>query len=216
VRGAAIGVLGGTFDPVHHGHLRLALEVRELLQFSQVRLIPLASPPHRAAPLADADLRLAMLHAAVANEPGLIVDDRELQRGGPSYTIDTLTSLRVEFPDNPFCLILGMDAFAGLPTWKRWQELCELAHLVVAHRPGAVPPSDPKIQALLAQRECHDPDDLQKTPAGYIYLASLPLLDISSSRIRSYLAKGRNPRYLLPDAVLNIINTQQLYQTNHC
>ncbi len=207
----AIGILGGTFDPVHHGHLRLALELHELLRLSEVRLIPLANPPHRQQPSSSAEARLEMLQAAVKNEPALRIDRREIDRGGNSYTVDTLTSLRTEMPGAPICLILGMDAFAGLPGWKRWEDLCTLAHLVVAHRPGVSPPGDLRIQGLLAERLIDTPEALHQSPTGYIYLASLPLLDISSSRIRAYLAQGRDPRYLLPNAVLDIINTQHLY-----
>ena len=210
---AAIGILGGTFDPVHHGHLRLALELHELLKLSEIRLIPLANPSHRQAPIASTQARLEMLQTAVQNEPALRVDQRELERGGNTYTIDTLIALRAELPDTPICLILGMDAFAGLPSWKRWEDLCTFSHLVIAHRPGVSPPSDLRIQELLAERLADSPEELHQSAAGCIYLASLPLLDISSSRIRAYLAQGRNPRFLLPNAVLDIINTHDLYQT---
>ncbi len=134
--GGPVGVFGGTFDPVHHGHLRTALEVLEGCGLEQLRLVPALVPPHRPQPRAPAPLRLEMLRRAVAGEPRLVVDDRELRRGGPSYTVDTLAELRAAVGTRPLCLVLGADAFLGLPGWHRWRELFALAHLVVVERPA--------------------------------------------------------------------------------
>jgi len=209
-----IGTLGGTFDPVHHGHLRLALEMLEGLALDEVRLIPAREPPHRAPPLAPPEDRLEMLKAAVAGTDGLSVDTRELQRQGPSYTVDTLTSLREEFPGTPLCLIIGMDAFDAIDTWHRWRALPTLAHIGVARRPGAQMPGPGDVAELLHRRLVRSPSALRKTPAGCIYVQDLPPLDISASRIRVLLDAGRNPRYLLPDSVLDIIHQRGLYLAN--
>src|SRR6202522_2934291 len=131
-----IGLFGGTFDPIHYGHLRTAFELWQLLKLAQVRFLPTGNPPHREAPLASSELRLEMVRAAVAGQPGFAVDDREIRRSGVSYSVDTLTDLRREHPQRSLCLLLGMDAFLGMPTWHRWRDIFELAHVVVAHRPG--------------------------------------------------------------------------------
>lgn len=205
-----IGILGGTFDPVHHGHLRLALEVRDAVGLAQVRLIPASQPPHRDAPRTPADLRLAMLERAVEGTAGLVVDPRELERDGPSYTVDTLASLRMEFPSSPLCLIIGMDAFCLLDTWHRWRELTGLTHLVVARRPGAAGPRD-TLAELMRDREVRAPSALRDGVAGAIYIQDVPQLDISATRIRGLLAGGLDPRYLLPDPVLAFIRERGLY-----
>ncbi len=208
-----IGILGGTFDPVHHGHLRLALEAHEGLGLEVVRLIPLHQPPHRGAPIASSEQRLAMLHAAVSGEPALRVDDRELRRDAVSYTVDTLSSLRAELgEDVPLCLLMGMDAFRALDTWHRWRELIELAHLVVASRPDAALPETGPVHDLLGRHITHNLDDLHRKPAGYIFRQPIPPLDISASNIRALIAAGRNPRYLLPEGAIAIIHQHQLYR----
>lgn len=207
-----VGILGGTFDPIHHGHLRLALELYEALDLKQVRLIPLATPPHRLAPIAPARLRLAMLEAAIGNEPALLADDRELRRQGPSYTVDTLSDLRRELADIPVCLLLGMDAFAALHTWHRWQQLIGLTHIVVASRSEAYLPVTGAVMDLFERHKTTDLQDLQRMPAGRIVLQPIPVLDISASRIRALIARGRNPRYLLPEPVIALINQHNLYR----
>ncbi|MEW6354644.1 MAG: nicotinate-nucleotide adenylyltransferase [Pseudomonadota bacterium] len=200
-----LGILGGSFDPVHHGHLRLAVELRQDLGLSEVRLVPSNLPPHRAPPLAAAQQRLDMLRVAVAGEPGLVVDECEIRRGGVSYTIDTLISLRAELGSRPLCLILGMDAFLGLHTWRRWRELITLAHLVVAHRPGwDAAAATGEIAVLLAAQRADGPHQLAAQAAGLILCRPLPQLDISSSRIRALLAQGKSARYLAPDATLDM------------
>ena len=206
-----IGILGGTFDPVHHGHLRLALELYDALDLAEVRFIPLRTAPHREAPLAGRDLRCAMLEAAIKDEAGLCVDDRELSREGPSYTINTLTSLREELSNTPLCLIMGMDAFRTLTSWHDWTRLPELAHIVVVDRPGARLTGDVELEKLLAERSVEDPSALHDQPAGHVFLAAIPMLNITASGIRAMIASGRSPRFLLPSSVLVLIHQHGLY-----
>ncbi len=161
-----IGILGGTFDPIHHGHLRCAQELLQDLPLDEVRLVPCRIPPHRDTPQASAEQRLRMLKAALDGAPGLTVDDRELSREGPSYTVDTLHSLRAEFGATPLCLIVGMDAFNGLDRWHRWQELIGLAHIVVAHRPGWLPPQAGAVAELLSSHAIQSATELRARPAG--------------------------------------------------
>jgi nicotinate-nucleotide adenylyltransferase len=213
-----IGVFGGTFDPIHFGHLRSALEICEALDLKEIRFIPCRIPPHRNEPMADPRERLAMVRAAVAGQPGMVVDDREIKREGPSYMVDTLESLRSEFVSEPLCLILGMDAFMGLSTWHRWQDIIKLAHIVVIHRPGSsLKNSDSKQAAdamtLLKKHQVKDVKALPSHSAGYIYLQPITQLDISASKIRDLVAEGKNPRYLLPDVVLQMIKVQNIYNT---
>lgn len=213
-----IGILGGTFDPVHVAHLRLAHEAWEALALEQVRLVPNATPPHRAAPATSAEQRLAMLRLAVADHPGLAVDERELHRAAPSYTIDTLESLRGELgAERSLCLILGADAFVLLETWHRWQALLATAHLVVAHRPGYAPASwaarmGESLGRELNARATADPADLKRAPAGRIFALAVTQLDVSATQLRALLAAGRPPRYLIPDRVLDYIENQHLYR----
>lgn len=206
-----IGLLGGTFDPVHHGHLRLALELHEKLDLSEIRLIPAARPPLRQPPIASAQLRVQMAQVAVFNTPGLIVDHRELYREGLSYTVDTLHSIRAELPEHALCLILGMDAFMGLPQWHQWEKLIDLAHLIVVRRLGTLLPTTHIMRDFLEKYQTTERMDLVKRPAGSILIEEIPCLAISATQIRTLLAEGKNPRYLLPDTVLDIIVQNQLY-----
>jgi nicotinate-nucleotide adenylyltransferase len=206
-----LGLLGGAFDPIHNGHLRLAIEVREHLGLEEVRFIPLAGAHHRPDPRAPASLRAAMLEAAIAGEPGLSVDARELDRGGVSYTVDTLTSLRAEFGARPLVWLLGADAFAGLARWHRWRELPGLTHFAIADRTGAVDPTEPELRDLLARSRCEDPATLARRPAGLIVNVVVPVLDISATAVRARVRAGASVRGLVPDAVLTVIRNHGLY-----
>jgi nicotinate-nucleotide adenylyltransferase len=200
-----IGIFGGTFDPIHYGHLRAAWELLEALALEQVRFVPSAQPPHRMLPHTAAALRLRMVEAAIAGEARFVADDREIERGGPSYTVETLASLRREFPRRPLCLLLGMDAFLGLPTWHRWTELFDLAHVVVAHRPGWQLTGEDQLARVLAERRTRDAGDLHAGVAGRVHVQAITQLEISSSGLRRMIAAGRDPKYLLPDSVREMI-----------
>jgi nicotinate-nucleotide adenylyltransferase len=210
-----VGILGGMFDPVHCGHLRTALEVLEACQLAELRLMPCGQPPHRAAPIAPAGLRLQMLHAAVAGEPRLVVEDLEIHREGPSYTVDSLEALRAVPGATPLCLVLGADAFAGLPSWHRWREITDLCHLIVVHRPGYVFSPGGEAGQLLDARRNDDPRALRQASAGVIRVQQVTALDISSSSIRAEVVRGGDPRYLVPDAVRDIIITTGCYRSPH-
>jgi len=198
----AIAILGGTFDPVHIGHLRVACEAAEALN-AQVRLMPAQVPPHRPAPVASAAQRVRMLQLALAGQMRLTLDTRELERPGPSYTFDTLRSLRLEFGDSrPLLLLLGADAFAGLPAWHRWRELFELAHVVVLTRPGHAAALPPDLSEVIASRRTDAVQTLSEIPAGHVFELAVTPLEISASQIRALLAQGRDPHWLVPEALL--------------
>jgi len=200
-----VGLFGGMFDPIHYGHLRTAHELHELLSLERLVFLPAGDPPHRAAPLADAATRLAMLRAAVAEDPRFAVDDRELRRPGPSYTILTLEEMRAERGAQPIVLIMGMDAYAGIGSWHRAGELAGLAHIVIALRPHAALPTEGLGARLLRDRRCADPARLAATPAGHVLVTENTQLDLSSSAVRAVIAAGRDPRYLMPEAARRII-----------
>lgn len=208
-----IGIFGGTFDPIHFGHLRTAFELMQALRLTEMRFMPAGNPPHRDETIADAELRLAMVRAAVEGQPGFTVDDREVRREGPSYSVDTLSGLRAEYPQRSLCLIVGMDAFLGLPKWRQWRELLELAHLVVAHRPGWRAPSMGPLGELLVDRGTGRINDLHEARAGCIYIHAVTQLEISSTELRKVIAAGRDPRYLVPDAVRAVIEQSGCYRT---
>lgn len=206
-----IGIFGGTFDPIHFGHLRCALEIAEQLELSEVRMLPAGQPPHRNAPLATPAQRRRMLELALAGQSLLTLDTRELDRPGPSYMVDTLASLRAEVGDESLCLILGQDAFNGLASWNRWEQVPELAHLVVISRPGVEQPENGTIGAFIEQRSVESLDELRARPAGAVLFRSVTALGFSASGIRRLLAGGRSPRYLLPDAVLDYLLREGVY-----
>jgi len=210
----ALAMMGGAFDPVHYGHLRTAVELHDLLQLSELRLIPSANPPHRPPHLASSASRLEMLKVAVDGLAWCEVDDRELRREGPSWSVVTLEELRAESGDRSLCMILGMDAFLDLCSWHRWQDILGLAHLVIAHRPGSTASADRKLNQLISKCETHDVADLQNEPAGHIFFQEVTQLEISSSAIRGLIARGQAARYLLPDSVLEIIGATGCYSSS--
>ena len=207
-----VGVFGGTFNPVHYGHLRSALELVERLQLDHLRLMPCAVPPHREAPSCSATDRAAMVELAVAGEPHLRCDTRELQREGASYTIDSLQELRAELGEgHSLCMVLGCDAVHKITSWHRWQELLELAHIAVIARPGWHFPEKGEVANWLAANQGKGPQELLHRPGGTLLVEELRPLAISSTEVREMLAAGRSARYLLPEPVLDYIQSRKLY-----
>lgn len=212
-----IGLLGGTFDPVHFGHLRMAQELAEALQLDEVRFIPAAIPPHKTSTFSSAEHRAAMVDLAIANNPRFTLDDRELRRTGASYTFDTLQSLKDELgKDTSLVLLMGSDAFIKLNTWHRWQELLNLCHITLVQRPvsptsgkDALPPV---LEQFLHDHYTENGNDLHAHAYGFITMQQVTALDISATHIRSLLAKKQSVRYLMPDSVIDYIQAQHLYQ----
>ena len=207
----SIGVFGGTFAPIHNGHLRLAIELRERLELDSVRLIPSGTPPHRAAPRISPQKRLQWVRLAVGNETGLVVDDREVRRDGPSYTHDTLAELRAEFPDASIVLLLGDDAANHFHEWVRWKDIIKLAHLVFVERPYEPPAPAPELLAQLRGRRVFDIEALHAEPAGCYMTASVPPLAISSTRVRGLLKAGRSVLGLMPVAVFSSFSHEDVH-----
>lgn len=210
-----IGILGGTFDPIHYGHLRPAAEAREKLGLSEVRLIPAARPPHRDEPTASAQDRLIMARQAAEETPGFTVDDRELRRAGLSYTVLTLEELRRAMGANtPLCLLIGADALAGFTTWHRWQEIPSLAHLVVLRRPDSAVTADPATWPAWARpRAARVANDLTASPAGRVIFVEASPQDISATAVRQRVARGESIAGLVPPAVEHHILQHRLYRS---
>ncbi len=214
-----IGILGGTFDPIHNGHLRIAQEALEQCGMAQVRFVPCGTPPHRPTPCAPARLRWEMVRLALNGHSDFLVDVREVFRTDPCYTVDTLAGLRAELgAQQPLCLILGGDAFLLLHTWHEWKRLFELAHIVVLQRAGGPPlgnamlKADAELQAEYRTRLAPGAGALHEAPGGAIFVADMPALEISSTDIRRRCAEGKSARFLVPDVVTNYINTHELYR----
>ncbi|MEX0603670.1 MAG: nicotinate-nucleotide adenylyltransferase [Marinobacter sp.] len=205
-------IFGGTFDPVHNGHLRLAIELKERLGLTQVALVPCHIPPHRERPGADSSERLDLLKLAIYGEPGLVVDDRELVRDGQSFTADTLRQLRAELGEQkPLAMAVGTDAFATFDRWQDWQQIPELAHIIVVNRPDSALAPESEPARLLMSRRATEAGQLHLQPAGLVLEVELPQLSISATAIRSTIAQGQSPRYLLPDRVWDAIRSNSLY-----
>lgn len=213
-----VGILGGTFNPIHLGHLRLAEELAEALAIDTVLVVPAGHPPHRHPPGISAQIRLAMVDLAIAGNPRLRSEDYEARKSTPCYMVETLEHLRASLGEQvPLVLFLGADAFQGLTTWHQWRRLFDLAHLAVAHRPGFHPAGWDDILARDLKQEWHarrtqTSADLSAAPAGRVWLQAITQLDISASHIRALVAGGKSIRYLVPDPVLDYIDRHQLYR----
>lgn len=210
-----VGILGGTFDPVHLGHLRLAEEAREHFDLAEVRWIPAGQPPHRSTPCCSAEHRLAMVRLAIVGNTAFRLDDSEALSTAPSYSVTTLTRLREHYGlQRPLLLLLGVDAFLGLSSWHRWQELFGLVHIGVATRPGCRLDMEQMPAALADEfrlRQCRDVSSLRESGAGCILPFAITALDISATMLRASLVSGGSVRYLLPDQVLDYIAKHRLY-----
>jgi len=209
----SIAILGGTFDPIHFGHLRPALEISQL-DFDEVRLMPCHVPAHRATPDCNAEQRLAMVELAIKDEPSLSVDTRELEREGETYTVDTLTEMRNELGnDVSLSLVMGMDSFVSLSSWHCWDQLIDLANIVVTERPGASMPTEGIMARFLRARQVASSKQLRKASNGRVLVQQLALLDISATRIRALIKIGHSARYLLPETVWEYIEQHRLYRS---
>lgn len=213
-----VGILGGTFDPIHFGHLRLAEEMLEQAGLEQIRFIPTGMPPHRDEPLVSARRRSAMVKLAIADQPAFVLDEREVRRDRPCYTVDTLGELRAELcEDQPLCLLMGADAFLQLHTWHEWERLFELAHIVVGCRPGYALDERIEVAPELLRKHYRERlcavSDMARAPCGGVAELAIPKLEISATDIRRRVAEGRSIRYLLPNAVAEFIHQHHLYET---
>jgi nicotinate-nucleotide adenylyltransferase len=209
-----VGLLGGTFNPIHYGHLRMAQELADALHLNEVRFIPSANPPHKAAPAVPAQQRAEMVQLAIADNPLFKLDTRELSRVGASYTIDTLISLREELGNAvSLNLIMGADAFIHLNTWHRWQELLNYCHIVLVQRPNTSSQAKlpDNLAILLQSHYTENLDELANNAAGYIHMQAITPLDISSTKIREALKNNANTHYLMPEQVIAYIAAHKLY-----
>ncbi|SNY95823.1 nicotinate-nucleotide adenylyltransferase [Halomonas sp. hl-4] len=211
---ARIAMLGGTFDPVHIGHLRSAVELRDSLGLDTVHMIPAPQPPLRGAPQVSPHQRLALLEAAIGDTPGLKADARELEREGPSFSVDTLRSLRQEYGDQArLVMAIGWDAFLRLAQWHKPEQLFAFAHLVVIARPGHTEEPSASLLELLGEREVDSVSRLMAAPHGRMLRVTLPTsMAISATQIRQWLSEGKSVRYLVPEAVESTILNEGLYQ----
>lgn len=213
------GIYGGTFDPIHYGHLRIAEELVEILQLNELRFLPAGRPRLRGMPVASQHHRVAMLQKAIRDNQKFLLDDRETKRSGESYSVVSLRELTNEFleKNTAFCFIMGIDAFLKLPNWYHWRELFELCHLIIVNRPGYAAlanqnclPSELKDACL--DRWTEDINALRSARSGLVFIAETTLLDISATAIRACIVSGKSARYLLPDNVLNYIDTHHVYR----
>ena len=204
-----IGIYGGTFNPIHYGHLRTALEVNELFGLDELRLLPCAQPAHRVEPEVSAELRLQMLKLAIARYPQFSCDTRELDRKGPSYMVDTLASIRAEIAEVPLILFIGTDAFNGLSNWHQWQTIFNYAHIVVMTRPLYELES---LSDFYSDKLVENRHSLKSSPSGKIYFQQVTQLDIAATLIREMFAEQKSTSFLLPECVIKYIQAKRLYR----
>lgn len=207
-----IGIFGGTFDPIHYGHIRSVREAFVHLGLRQLYFIPAARPPLREQPHASVNQRLDMLRLALEKESGFGVDEREIQRAGPSYTVDTLREIQQELGSEPVCLLLGMDAFIKLEQWHEWFELFSLAHIVVLQRPGWESFSTRKQWPIwVSERLSEEKSELSAEKCGLIYMLPVTPQDISATAIREAIACGMSIDNMVPPQVADYITRHNLY-----
>ncbi len=209
----AIGFLGGTFDPIHFGHLRPALEISDALSLKQLFLMPNHIAPHKSASHCSAKQRSEMVKLGIANQPGIAIDTRELNRHKASYTIDTLKELKALYPTTPICFIMGMDSLVSFDSWHKWQEILNYCHLIISQRPQWHPHFNSTVQELVDRCKTTDKQDLHNLQCGKIYFQDTSQLDISSTEIRRLLKDKSSIDYLVPEAVSDYIKKHQLYQS---
>ena len=203
-----IGIYGGTFDPVHYGHLRTALEVKEIFVLEEMRLLPCAQAALKTSGISAPVKRLEMLLLATQNHPELLIDQRELDREGVSYMIDTLKSIRNEILDEPLLLFMGADAFQNIKAWYQWQYLFDYAHIVVMTRPNY---ASLALCQFLNSKLTYSKDKLSNKASGFLFFQAVSQLDISATAIRQMVASRKNPGFLLPDKVIDYIKQNKLY-----
>ena len=213
----SLALMGGTFDPVHVGHLRSAEEIVSLLGLNTIRLIPSYIPPHRDLPGTTAEQRLEMLRLAAEDNEQLEVDDREIRREGRSYSIDTLSDIRDEIGNaEPLCFVMGVDAFRLIEEWHRWRELTDYAHLIVINRPRAAETGTDQTMSVALECWVESKQgvvqEVATTPAGRICFVELTQLAVSSTSVREMVAAGQSTRYLLPQSVRKYIDEKGLYR----
>jgi len=208
---SAIGFLGGSFDPIHFGHLRPAIEIQEALELSALFLMPNYIAPHKPGSIATTKQRIEMLQLAIKETPQLKIDTQEMLRKSPSYTVETLKLLREQHPNTPICFIMGMDSLINFDSWYQYQDILQYCHLIISHRPGWQPTFNPTVTALLEKHQVDNIDFVTQKLSGCIYFQTTTQLAISSSKIRALLANNKPINYLTPHAVCRYIQTQQCY-----
>jgi nicotinate-nucleotide adenylyltransferase len=208
----AIGFLGGTFDPIHFGHLRPALEITAALSLQQLFIMPNHIAPHKSVSHASAKQRSKMVALAISQQPRMTIDKRELKRHKPSYTIDTLKELKIEYPNTPICFIMGMDSLISVDKWFDWTNMLSYCHLIISHRPGWENKFNQQVAALVANHQTTDKHDLHNHQFGKIYFQATSQLAISSTEIRELLSHDISIDFLTPDSVINYIKEQHLYK----
>lgn len=207
-------IYGGTFDPIHYGHLNVAEALAEHLRLTQIVLMPNNVPPHRPQPQASSAQRKSMIALAIANNPLFRLDCRELRRATPSWTVETLEEIRAEIGmTQPLGFIIGQDSLHSISHWHQWEKLLSLCHLLVCRRPGyPLEMATPMLQKWLNDHQTQRVDSLHSCPAGYIYLAPTPLYDISATEVRRRLTQGLSCQDQLPPAVWQYIQRHHLYR----
>ncbi len=205
-------ILGGTFDPIHLAHIQIALDCAQLIKADQLHFIPCYQPVHRDTPGASSLQRVAMLELATANIDNAMVDLRELERKGPSYMLDTLASLRREFPNDSLCLLMGADSWYQFDTWHRWQEFSEFAHIVIAERPGYQQALPKSLATWSQDKQIQDPQQLKRSACGKILRQRVSYLAISATQVRQAVQQGVDLTPFVPDSVANYIQQQAIYR----